>query len=163
MAKYNATLMNIYVSPVVEPDPTATTPDPQAAEGYTPAIADYTRVGNSTNLDIGRSRASIDMSDKDSGLEPDAVGGRRGGDISATVNLDDGGEPGQQIITDAYNSDRGEIWWLASQDTPETLEYWGRAIVTDASLSFPEEGPATQSFTGTIVGASQQAVSAAAV
>lgn len=138
--KFNGTLMNLYVL-----DSAPTTPS---------EIDEYTRVGHTKDLSMPASRTLIDLSDKDSGLDGDAVAGRRSEKISCTLNLDDTDE-GQTMLRTVFKSTRGELWFLCTQDLPGTRQYWGKAIIEDAGRDFPEEQAAKFSFSATVVGGVQ--------
>ena len=133
MPKFNGTLMALYVS--------------LTAPGNPQSIAGYSRVGYTKDLKLPRSRAEIDTSDKDTGLDSGVVGGRRSANMSATINLlDDNSDAGQQKIEQAYASERGEIWFLATQNVAGRKQYWGKAVVTQCDLDFPEEQLARMAF-----------------
>jgi len=62
------------------------------------------------------------------------------------------GDEGQALVDEVFASTRGEFWFLITQNLPGTTQYYGKAIITQKDLSFPEESPAQMSFGATIVG-----------
>ena len=126
--------------------------EPTAPSSAT-AASDYTLVGTSTDLNVNMSRNAMDKSNKDDGDESTFVAGRRNSTVSGTCYWDSTSDAGQDHFQDAFESAAGTIWFLATATATGEPEFHGSGIVTDKSLSFPDEGVAALSFTIQVSGA----------
>jgi len=123
-------------------------------------IASYTIVGDTKNLDIGRTRNAIDTSTKDDANNATNDGGRRTQTVSFTANYDKAEDTGQQIVIDAYKDDTNQPagYFLISPNVAGEKCYYGDiGTVTQANQSFPDDNVATLDCAWQVTGAITEA------
>lgn len=129
----------------------------QTSPATASAASSYTLVGLSQALDISRSRGAIDVSTKDSGDESSFISGRRNQTISVSGVFDHTEDSGYTVLSDAYEASNGTVYFLATSTTNGDTEWYGSGVITDLSVSFPDEGASTYSCTIQVSGALTEA------
>ena len=115
--------------------------------------AAYALVGGCTANDLSRARASIDVSTKDDGDNSVFIGGRRTQTISGSGVFDHTEDSGYTKLSDAYESSSGSAYVLLTSTNTGDTEWHGSGVITDLSVSFPDEGASTFSSTIQLSGA----------
>jgi len=124
-----------------------------AAPAAAATASDYTLVGNVTDVSISRSRNTLDTSNKDDGDETSLISGRRSNTVSGSANWDHTSNAGQLMFTTALNAANGTIYFLVTSTATGEPEFHGSGVVTQADLSFPDEGISTLAFSVAVNGA----------
>ena len=119
---------------------------------------DYTLVGANTGFDIARSRNAMDASNKDDGDKTSNVAARRSNTVSGTSNWDHTSNDGQLLFTTAINASDGTLYFLVTSTATGEPEFHGSGVVTQADLSFPDEGISTLAFSVAVNGALTEVV-----
>jgi len=119
---------------------------PSAASSASDAA--YSLVGLQRNLSFSRSRNAIDTSTKDDGDNSTYIGGRKNQTMTFDCIFDHTEDAGYTKLSDAYESESGLVFFLATSTTTGDTEWHGSGVITDLSPSFPDEDVST--FTASI-------------
>lgn len=119
----------------------AATSAPSAAAEANDAA--YALVGLATEHSLNRSRGAIDVSTKDSGDDSTFISGRRNQTISVSGVFDHTEDDGYTKLSDAYEASNGTVYVLLTSTNSGDTEWYGSGVITDLSVSFPDEGAST--------------------
>lgn len=118
-----------------------------SSPGTASAASSYTLVGLATEHNLNRSRGAIDVSTKDSGDDSTFIGGRRNQTVTVSGVFDHTEDNGYTVLSNAYESASGTVYWLLTSTTNGDTEWYGSGVITDLSLSFGDEAASTYSAT----------------
>jgi len=110
--------------------------------------AAYALVGLATEHNLNRSRGAIDVSTKDSGDDSTFIAGRRNQTVAVSGVFDHTEDSGYTKLSDAYEASNGTVYILLTSTNSGDTEWHGSGVITDLSVSFPDEG--ASSFSSTI-------------
>lgn len=124
--------------------------------------AQYTAVGNLLSVSISTSRNAIDVSTKDSGDNSDFIAGRRSTTLSGSARFDHVVDNGAALLYTQLAAESGELWFLVSSATATDEEFYGKGVLTQYDVAFPDDDSSTVDFSIQVTGALTQVNAAAA-
>jgi hypothetical protein len=117
----------------------------------------YTVVGNITSVSLSTSRNAIETSTKDSGDNSDFVSGRRSSTLSGSALFDHVSDTGQAILYARLVVEAGTVWFLITDNSTLSEEFYGSGVLTQYDVSFPDDDASTLDFSIQVSGAITQA------
>ena len=127
----------------------------------TPATAtfasSYTLCGNLTNVSLSTSRNAIDVSTKDSGDNSGFISGRRSSTLTGSALFDHVVDAGQTVLYTALAAEGGTVYFLISDNSTLSEEFYGSGVLTQYDVAFPDDDASTLDFTIQVSGAITQA------
>jgi hypothetical protein len=117
----------------------------------------YSLVGNITSVSLSTSRNAIETSTKDSGDNSDFVSGRRSSTLSGSALFDHVSDTGQAILYARLVVEAGTVWFLITDNSTLSEEFYGSGVLTQYDVSFPDDDASTLDFSIQVSGAITQA------
>lgn len=117
----------------------------------------YTLVGNLLSVNIATARNAIEVSSKDDGDNSAFIAGRRSTVLSGSARFDHVVDAGQTVLYTALAAEGGTVYFLVSDSSTLSEEFYGAGILTQYDVGFPDDDASTLDFSVQITGAITQA------
>lgn len=116
--------------------------DDPGSSNYT-NISQYDLVGFATEHSLNFSKDLIEAANKDSSGDQEYVPGRRTQTIEGTFHLDKAhaGDSGQESLWNNIqdNTSNQHVWFLLTDNVSGNQEYYGKALVEELDVTFPDQ------------------------
>lgn len=106
-------------------------------------VNEYDLIGCALEHNLAFSRDLIEAANKDTAGDMEYIPGRREQTIEGTFHLDReyAKDSGQESLWNNIqeNTTEDHVWFLLTDNITGNQEYWGKALVEDLDVSFPDQ------------------------